>query len=230
MWQSKNVEKALFRWKRWRQSIICQWVSLTDELEESHVTQLKLQARQELANLGFPTSILFELYWVCCTASDYNFQDETSFERIRVPAWLPFPFDEAIQFHKIEPGMRIFPPNILDELDIRFIAQKWGLPTFNIYANEHRIFLTSSHELHDILQQLRGRPRRPVRPPDRPRRYSDRLAVRCATLRDELGKSYEQIPDSLRLPDEVYERGQQVDVVKRLVIRGRELIDAHKTL
>ena len=230
MWKHKTVERALFLWQKWLQSIIVQWMNPQDDIKKLVLDQLKVKARQELQKLGFPVCLWLELYWICCIASDYHLEHQSSFENIVVPPWLPLPFDPALSWYRIESGTRIYPPDILDEGDIKFIEQHYGVRLLggdNFFEQEPRIFLPSRHEFYQTLNKLKGRPRISGKP-GRPPHYSDRLAVCCATLKDQRSMSYVEIADEFGLSSVRYYQTFQSDTARHLVRRGRKLISSSK--
>lgn len=227
MWNSKAVERALLRWQKWRQSVISQWVELDDELSQLSLDRLKLKARQELRKLDFPSSLWLELYWICCVASDYNFDYEGSFEDIVVPNWLPLPFATSLN---IEPGLRMYAPAIYSEGDIEYLASHSG--SWILLADiEHHpevmgwcgMFISCHHEFYSFLSKSKGRPKRSSKIGRRPC-YSDRRAVMCATLQDRYGVWYVKIAERFDLPIRQYYFTAQSDPVIHLIRRGRKLI------
>lgn len=86
------------------------------------------------------------------------------------------------------------------------------------------VFLPSHHELHKVLNELKGAPKtlgKRGRPPDN----SDRLAVMCAAWKDRQhmqDKDIERKVD-MELQDKMTRQGQVADI-NHLIKRGRKLI------
>ncbi len=228
MWQYETVERALFQWHKWRRSILGEWIALS-ELEELPLRQLKFKAREELNKLNLPRSLWLELYWICCVSSECNFDYEASFKNILVPAWLPLPYDPSLSDYQIELGTRMYPPPIWDEGDMQFHARRmglWGLANRKLlYPKEYefRIFLPSHHELYDVLNRLKGRPKRSDKSGKHPS-HSDRLAVKCATLRDRYLVKNVEVAKRFGFPVKKPYSSLQSNHVMHLIRRGRKLI------
>lgn len=225
------MERALFRWQKWRRSIISQWVEPYKKLEEMPPDQLKLEARQELQKLNLPVTILLELYWICSVTSDYNLDYPSSFDRIVIPDWLSLPPKPSpfVHFPKLKLGARIYPPHVMGEKDKEFFMYQHGLEAIDIsYPSEDIfwIFLTAEHEFFYVLKQLKGHPKRCGKPGRVPS-YSDRLAVQCTVLKDS-GSTYVTIAKQLGLPVKKPYETLQSDSAKSLIQRGRKLIQASK--
>jgi len=231
MWIDKTVERALFNWQKWRKSLIAQWSDLSTELDKLDLKQLKLIAAKALDRLDFPSSTWLQLYWICCVVSDYHFDYEDSFDNIVIPNWLPMPFDPPISL-QIEPGIRMYPPAIYTERDIQFLASKLGtwILGVDITLLSDRmgwlgILIPSHHEVCSLLEELRGRPkesRKVGKHPD----YSDRIAIKCAVLKDESPITYVEIAKKLGLPIKPDVFGVRSDTVRHLTSRGRNLISS----
>lgn len=229
MWNYEKVERALFRWQKWRQSIIAQWRNLDVEIESLSLEQIKTKARREVQNLGFPANLWLELYWVCCISSDYNLDYHTSFDNIMIPHWLPLPFDPSLRYYKIESRTRHYPPPIYNEQDVEFEVHRWGNPQLRElrYKNwEHvpSIFLPSRHELYNVLRQLRGRTLGRSHIVGRYPCYPDRLVVKCASLKDTRGMTYQEIDETIESLDYALLEGRPSGGTAHLVSRGRKLI------
>ena len=239
MWQYKKVEQALFRWHKWRRSIVGGWITPGD-LKELSLSQLKLRVRKELNTLNLPGSLWFELYWICCVSSEYNFDYETSFRKILVPDWLQLPYEPSLSDYKIIPGTRMYPPDIWDEGDIQFYAKQrglWGIKFCDDHGRitrvdrkplypknfELRIFLASDHEFYQVLNRLQGRPKRFDKIGKCPQ-YSDRLAVQCAVHCDRDGMKYVEIAERFGLPVTKPYSNPQSNPVIHLIRKGRKLI------
>ncbi len=218
MWQSETVERALFKWPKWRQSIISQWAAEP----ESHLNALQYQlqaiAAQELGRLGFPSCPSLENYWICCITSDYNLEYPTSFKNIVAPSWIS---TSQIHGYKIQGGFRGLPPCVLDEdaIQVERRCYPW-LTQKQLFPNQ--MFLPQEHLFYTVLRQVKGRPpstgkigKHPV--------LSDRLAVRCAALKDS-GRTYVEIARELDLPITRPNFTKQSDAARHLVQRGKRLI------
>ena len=84
--------------------------------------------------------------------------------------------------------------------------------------------LPLNHELYHILEKQRGRPGKPSKI-GKHRRYSDRLSVRCATLKEEHGMTYVEIAEKMGLPITTRNFSRQSDVCRGLVSRGKKIIE-----
>jgi len=189
---------------------------------------LKVKARRELEKLDFPANLWLELYWICCGASDYNLDCQTSFHNIVIPTWLPLPFDPSLQYYKIILKTHCYPPPIYNERDIEFEVRRHGNPGLRelyrkTWEHEPRIFLPCRHELYHFLNKLKGSPKI-LGKPGRHARYPDRLIVKCAVWKDRHGMTYEKIGNKIGLPDKVLAEAGETDVARYLVGRGRKLI------
>jgi len=166
----RKVEQALFRWRKWRQSIITQWIEWAkclDKPTESFRRGLKTKARPELAKLRFPDNLRLELYWICCVTSDYTFDFPRTFTSIRVPDWLPALFGSHLQ---VDAGLRVYPPPIFHERHERQAFRRYGM--MGLYGMNRdgwrllgkkeedwpSIFLPSHHEFFQVLNQIKGAP------------------------------------------------------------------------
>ena len=228
MWRPETVERGLFQWHGWRQSIVAQWAGHRNRAGELSLEQVKANARQELRKLNFPGSLWLELYYVCCINSDYNLDDDVAHKNIVISDWLPMPFDPLLWDYQIFTGTRIYPPAILSERELDFITEVdlEGVNQAYHYPREHepRIFLPSHHELYSVLGKLRARTKRFTKVGRRPL-YSDHLAVRCAALRKS-GMTHVQIAENLGLPVKSYYFSRQSYVTQHLVNRGEKLLQA----
>ena len=119
------AERRLFSWDRWRASIIRQWANLDRKLDRLSREESKNVAREALRELTLPCSAGMELYWICCVASDFTINYEPSFDNIRIPKWLPLPWDESLG--SLCTGQRVLPP-----LSIRSVLTK-PYPNFTSY-------------------------------------------------------------------------------------------------
>lgn len=235
MWKPKNVERALFTWGKWRQSIISQWLNPEKDLEEFTLKQLRGKVRQELRTLGLPTSTWLELYWICCTVSEYNLDDWNTFNNIVVPAWLLSRYERIMGFDNLywlrNPISRVYPPEIWDEGDVDYMTRRvTGKQDIDerdrIYPWEEWpwIFLPSRYELYEFLNKLKGRPREKSRKPGNRPSYPDSLAVKCAVLNEKHDMTHVEIAIKFGLPITKPYDSRQSDIVRHLVDRGRKLI------
>ncbi len=217
MWTCKTVERALFRWGKWRCSLIKEWIE-----SEKHCQflpdELNLSAKSEIEKLGLE-SIGFTFYWACCLTSDVNLDYQASFVTIKVPTWWTPEFNEAFSVYG-SLGQRVAPPNFRNERDRHFFLQQMGIEPF--LDGRGYVFLASSHQLNTVLGELKGRPRKKGRVGRVPI-YSDRLAVRCAALK-KYGNSLLQIPNLVDLPEKFYIGGQDPDFIRHLINRGNRLV------
>lgn len=84
----------------------------------------------------------------------------------------------------------------------------------------------SNHELYGILKGIKGRPQEGRKKRGREARYSDRWAVRCATLKDKTDMTNDEIARKFNLPTKRYFFSNQSDAVRHLVERGRVLLES----
>lgn len=177
MWQPESVERALFHWVPWKQSIIRQWIKTPNSVENVAVLDIKKTAKEELEGLKFSNSLWLQLYWICCTSSEYNLGHPNSFEKIVIPEWLPMPFDPSMDQYHLVGGMRMYAPAVWDEGDVKFIAQHRGFSIGKngfyvhfvgeekpvifrfpfVHRSEKTIFVRSDHDFHNLLSNQRGR-------------------------------------------------------------------------
>jgi hypothetical protein len=216
MWQPNTVERVLFRWKKWRDSIIRNWAG-----EEYDEDWPKKAVGQELKELGFPASFPLEIYWISCLTSDYNLDYPNTYARIVTPSGLKKGGFE------VNPGIKIYPPQVIREKDVEFESSQYGIPRDALirlysHASSDRLLLKSDHEFLSVLKDLRGRPG--IRGKQGPiPHYHDRLAVQCAALKDS-GMSYVEIAKRFGLPVTRRYSSYQSDVARHLVCRGRKLL------
>ncbi len=205
MWQPKQVERALFRWGKWRSSLINQWMKSESELRELSLDELRLVVKHELQRLALEGPVM-ALYWICSVVSDCNLDYETSFEKIIITSWL------ASLIRDLRLGARVYPPWLITERDKHFFGSSG-------------MVLPLDHELYSIIDALRGRPRKHGTPGRLPK-YPDRLAVKCAVFKDVSKITYVKIAKPLGLPTKRNkETGQdESSTVRHLVNRGRKLI------
>jgi hypothetical protein len=216
MWQPNTVERALFQWRKWRNSIIRNWVGWKCDKD-----WLERVVSQELRELDLTGLFLLEIYWISCLMSDYNLDYPATYSRIVTPEGL------KKGSYEINPGIKIYPPQVINEEDLRFESRQYGISKDALirrysYYSSYRLLLKSGHELLSMLKDMRGRPvikgkRGPVP------RYPDRLAVQCAALKDR-DMSYVDIAKQFSLPVTTPIFSDQSDVARHLVDRGRKLI------
>jgi hypothetical protein len=226
MWQPEQVERALFRWSKWRCSLIHQWASETD-LHKLSLNDVRSRARAELQKLGFEGPMM-AVYWICSVASECNLDYEASFTKILIPSWFPLRFDRRLlRWYSLKPGVRVYPPRLLTKKDMDRLRRQSGLDAgVYISTGTTRMLLPPDHEFYSIIGAMKGRPRKRSKP-GRPPSYPDRLAVKCAVLKTP-DKTYVQIAKQLGLPvtdGELHELSKRSDVVRHLVSRGRKLIN-----
>ena len=221
----ESVERALFNWSKWQHSLIKQWSNFVAEFETFDLELLTLIAKTSLDMLSFPNSIWLQLYWICCVASDYSLDYEDSFSNIVVPNWLPLPFDSSASL-SIKPGDRMLPPAIYTKAELK---QRWPWllvldpETLAKAMNWTGLVLSPTNGLFSFLEKQRGRPKKPSKIGKR-RRYSDRLSVKCATLKEEHGMTYVEIAEKMGLPVIRPIFSRQSDVCRGLVSQGKKII------
>jgi hypothetical protein len=156
-----------------------------------------------------------------CLTSDYNLDYPATYARIVTPAGL------KKGGYEINSGEKIYPPQVIDEEDLKFVSRQYGFSRDTLIAlysdySSNRLLLKSDHELLGVLKDTRGRPG--IRGKQGPiPRYPDRLAVQCAALKDR-GMSYVKIAKQLGLPVTTSIFSDQSDVARHLVRRGRKLL------
>ena len=221
MWQHETVERALFRWKGWRQTIVSQWIASDRE----SLSVVESEARGQLQSLGLPESYPLEVYWVSTVVSDVCFSDESSFARIVVPAGLGGKYIEWLADHDLSPGNRFLPPQVWSEKDILLFYERLGIPPDRIsYPPESfYIYLPSGHDFYSVLGGLRGRPKKGTGKRGKTPIFPDRIAVKCACKRPHM--TYVEIARELGLPTHTYYFSEQSDTARHLVARGRSLLE-----
>jgi hypothetical protein len=238
VWNPPNVERALFRWAKWRESLIAEWADPGEsELTQEHLTR---RAESVLRGLDLRPSAILLLYRICCVASDVNLDYEASFKKIVIPRGVQLPFDPLLTCFALEVGSRVHPPSIVAGQDLAFFSRQYGAATSvigrdgitrmtatdNYEPNFRRgewLLLPPGHELAAVLAERKGRP-----PRMKPRylKYGDRLAVKCAASKD-LGKTYLEVARQFGLPIQEkhhYWESAQSDLAMYLVRRGRKLL------
>lgn len=243
MWQQKTVERALFKWNKWRCSIINIWANSDNNLEKLCQEELNKKVSNELSILKLPSSVFLKIYWICSVTSDYNLDYEKSFNNIIVPSWLPIPdnLEPSVFVHvfkkipytlTITSGDRLYPPFIISQKDIEFAVSQVeeGYIFGDAYyptENQDAMILPENHELKLILNTLKGRPGNQGHigvPPY----YSDRLAVKCAALNNS-GMKDLKIGEIIE-PELDEDKKWSIlpkDIVHHLIVRGYSLLDCH---
>jgi hypothetical protein len=230
MWKSEVVERALFAWPVWRESIIRRW--MLPDVDWAHLPKGEVRdiASKGITSLGFPYCLIFEIYWLSCLVSDYCMSDPTTFSTIAVPDYLPRFFEPLVRFDKSMIDKRAYPPPIYNESDLKFhylsrmqheIEEAGQHPPGLL---EEFMFLPSNNGFWKILSCYRGRPKASRRCGRQPM-YSDRLAVYCAKMKSE-GSTYVEIARKFILPITIPEHYQQSDAARYLVKRGQVIIES----
>lgn len=231
MWDSKNVERALFSWWRWQHSIINQWVIGDHGPVEGTYEEFRDRVQRELSVMELPVSNWLEIYWICCVCSNYTITDRISYKNILMHDWLMKLAGVYLKSYKIETGTRVYPPEVWNERDIDIYALRYFGKNLTdksiLYPNEGdlRIFLPTGHEFYEVLKKFKGRPRVYRKRGKRPH-YSDRLAVHCAVEKDKREMTYIEIAKRFDLPRTKPWESWQSDVARHLVNRGRRLIQS----
>jgi len=229
MWNSEKVERALFTWPRWRKSVLREWMNPTVGLDKLNLRRIREIAGAETSEMGFPKSVLLEMYWFCCVLSDYSMDNWTTFDRIVMPAWLPSVYDSVLNFD-IKPGDRMYPPFIIDEGDLAVLHKQMfgtytGKPDYHLIPGEKsdRVFLTSEHEFYRFLNIFKGRTRKRRKPLGSSPKHSDRMAVTCYRLKQE-GATYIKIAKKFRLRIKKFVTFRRSSAAMYLVRRGEKLV------
>ena len=233
MWQPEHVERALFLWKKWRCSLIHQWMGDT-VLCELPLEELRRRARDELEKLGLQGSLM-AFYWICSVASECNLDYEASFEKIVIPSFA-LRFDRRLGGYSprpgvrlcplrygLRPGVRVYPPRLMTERDFQRRQSGLDLGVY-IRIEMTEMHLSPGHELYAVID-MRGKPRKQSKPGRLPK-HSDHLAVKCAVLKDRKELTYVEIGKRFGLPVTINPetRYKQCDTARHLVNRGRKLI------
>jgi len=236
MWNNENVERALFKWNKWQSSIIGYWGADTEYFTGLALNKIREKVNNVLIELGFPVCVLFELYWISCVLSDYVIDDRNTYKNIVLSNWLSSLYIDVLSkvYYKIPNGDRVYPPEIWTDKDVAFQGRKvyGGDPPEVILESlrspndkEQWIYLPAQHELHKLLNLMKGRP--PVhRKPGKYAIYSDRLAVKCAVLKDKHGMTFVEIASQLGLPISRPYISRQSDLARHLVKRGRNWLQS----
>ncbi len=119
------------------------------------------------------------------------------------------------------------PQDIKYNTNIPAVLQDRDAPgAFHAWETYDSISPSSSHELYGILKGLKGRPQERRKRRGREAHYSDRLAVRCALLKDKNSMTDYEIAIKFNLPSKRYYSSNQSDTVRHLVERGRRLLES----
>ena len=227
MWNLEKVERALFTWRKWRKSIIGEWMHPTARLDKLRLSQIREIAAKGMSKMELPKSVLLEMYWLCCVLSDYSMDNWTTFDRIVVPEWLLSLYDSILNYD-FRPGGRMHPPFIIGEGDLavrhrQIFGTYTGKPDYDLIPGEKedRIFLHSKHEFYPFLNEFKGRTRR-RKPPGRYPTHSDRMAVICYRLKL-YGATYLNIAKKFKLPIENCITFERSSAAMHLVGRGEKL-------
>ena len=248
MWTSKQVERALFGWDDWKQSIVRQWTEIDVELETYSLGQLRNLAIDHLRILGLEPMLQFQIYWLSCIASDYCLTDPQSFENICVPPWLHTRFQKVVELAISSPedngllsfkiNSRILPP----QADIAaavipyvyFEEVQRGIFSISFADNDKEVVrwwekgpyftLHSKHELAGILKGHKGKPREKRAKQGKPAQYSGRIAVKCAVLSDSTQMTTVQIARKYHLKVSRPYLSNRSDITRHLISRGRNLL------
>jgi len=220
MWQPNMVERALFKWNKWRNSIIKNWIERKHGSDEP-TNLLELGVGEELNEIKLPASSILEIYWICCITSNYNLDYPITYSKIVTPIGL------QARGNEMKPGTRVYPPPVINAKDLKFESRQFGFSVdtlIALYSESYsfKMLLQSDHELLDILNRIKGRPRTRGKRGPVPH-YPDRLAVQCAAFKD-TGMSYVEIAEKLHLPVTRPFSSRQSDVTVHLVHRGSELL------
>jgi hypothetical protein len=220
MWQPKIVERALLKWPVWHNSLIQKWVSWDDDVNViENISQTQIE--KTLDEMKLPNIEIFQIYWVACVTSKYNLDYPKTYDNIVMPV------SYHVEYFQIGPNVRIYPPRIVPEKDLCYIATQVGLgyDWLKQYYSEKfslSVLLKPDHGLLQLLRNMRGRPvthgERGIVP-----RYCDRLAVRCAVLKRN-GLSFVNIANKLNLGVTRPWSSDQSDRASYLVKRGNKLL------
>ena len=228
MWNPEKVERALFTWPKWRKSVLREWINPTAGLDKLRLRRIRKIAGTKTSEMGFPKSVLLEMYWFCCVLSDYSMDNWTTFDRIVMPAWLPSLYDSILRYD-FKPGSRMYPPRIIDEGDLSVLHKQLfgtytGKPDYGLVPREKsdRVFLTSEHELYRFLNEFKGRTRKRLKPLGRYPKHSDRMAVTCYRLKQD-GATNVQIAERFGLRIEDFVTFNRSSAAMHLVRRGEKL-------
>jgi hypothetical protein len=248
MWASKQVERALFRWDDWKQSIVRQWADIDVELETYSLGQLRNLAIDRLRVLGLEPTLQFQIYWLSCVASDYCFNDSQSYKRICIPAWLHSRFRVVMDLASMPPenndilplkiNSRVLPPEANIEPKVMpqryFEEVKRDIFPISFADNDKDVVrwweegscfsLNSKHELYAILKRHKGRPREKRVKQGTPAQFSDRIAIKCAVLRYNNQMTITGIAGKLHLHISHPEMSDRSDITRHLISRGMELL------
>lgn len=171
--KQKTFEGVLHRWNLWLDSIAEGRKTLAATQSHPSLREMRNTAKKNLAELGFPSCRLLELYWLCCVFADYETKGGFKFDKLVLPAWFPLPFgfnhhEKYLDKRFLDlKGGRIKPPIVWDEADRMFWFMRDPLAQilpperraeyFKDYPNKDFILvLPSDHPIHKLVK--RGRP------------------------------------------------------------------------
>jgi len=120
----KSFEIALHRWPEWKISITSGRKQLGAGAPPPGLEAMRGAAQWALAGLGFPECAMMELYWLCCVFSDYDASESGyyKFDLLVLPDWFPLPFGFKHNPDLDFEGLRIRPPELWTDADVKF----WG--------------------------------------------------------------------------------------------------------
>lgn len=221
MWDTEQVGRALFRWEKWRASLVRQWMRKTP-LSKISLKDLKTTARTALHELGLKGPII-ECYWICAVDTVRNL-DDVAFEEVFMPEWFPKRYDHRMKQFYLNQRHRFYPPVIITEMDL--LKLKSYNPQVYHKLEIREMTLTQHHPLYTILG-MKGRPKKQSAI-GRPSEYSDHCAVVCAAHKRQ-GLTYVEIAKKFKLPIiKNRETGyKQSESARNLVERGKKLIEEY---
>jgi hypothetical protein len=223
MWNPNTVERALFSWEVWRESIIAEWREGRLGRNSHDLNQLRSCAAARLAVMRLPKCLGLELYWVACVWSDYCLGHPSTYKHIAVPDWIrrlylpliPTSFSDE-PFHE-----RMKPPSVWMASDRDYCMLTYLRPKGAAFME---MFLEPGHELLSLGKKMKGRPSlKETR--GRPARYPDWIAVRCAYLFDSMGKTYVECARELDLPVTRPYESDRSETARYLLKRGKGLLE-----
>jgi hypothetical protein len=250
MWTSKQVERGLFGWNDWKQSIVYQWADIDVELETYSLGQLRHLAIDKLRVLGLEPTLQFQIYWLSCVASDYCLNDPKSFEHICIPYWLHSRFMVAMDLASLPPennnilpfeiNSRVLPPEANIEPTVMpqryFEEVQRDLFPISFADNDKEAIrwwekgncfsLNTKHELYTILKGHKGRPREKRLKQGTPAQFSDKIAIKCAVLRYNHQMTITGIARKLNLLISHPETNDRSDITRHLISRGMDLLES----
>jgi len=206
MWNCTQVERALFAWRDWRNSLIEHW-AYGMNLQGISLRALQNVVEPILRKLDLIPSRANGIYWISCACSDFSIRDRRTWERIIIPPWLPPIINPGVDFTYLKAGKRAYPLSIFGQ------EGEEGYP----------LTQNNKHVILETLSKMRGRPKQKeaIRGPSPS--YPDRLAVKCAVMKNE-GVTYVEIAKKYKLKITKPELSLQSDTARYLVRKGRQLL------